>query len=612
MTPQPVDCIGAGIAERELRVYEASVRDAFEFLKSTDRLDAQLAKSIALEGERGWLVPVSRLSVGDPAISKQLSRWRVENEHAFPTRFNVTEAGTASWLQSQVVERADRMLFMVTDRRGTAIGHIGLANVFGGDKVMELDNIVRGAQGCEPGIMGAAVRALMKWADETLWPDGFKLRALASNERAIEFYRALGFVEVGSEPLVWVEEDGASRLESPHAERGGSADEFLLTMVFKPEPRTTFEETILTSGPSISGRESWYALDAARDGWNRNWSAYLDRFESAFADYIGVEHALATSSCTGALHVALAALEIGPGDEVIVPDVTWVATANAVRYVGATPIFADIQRDSMCMDPESFRSMITERTRAVIPVHLYGHPADMQPIVEIARKAGIFIVEDAAPSIGAECRGAKTGTFGDFAAFSFQGAKLLVTGEGGVLVTDNPVLYEKAKKIWDQGRDPSRAFWIDELGLKYKMSNVQAALGLAQMERADAHVEAKRRLHRWYEEELEGIPGITLCGESDWARSIHWMNSIHTDDDTGQVRDRLRAFLSERHVDTRTVFPAISQYPIWGRELVGGSVAMSVGARGLNLPSGLWMRRDHVAYIAQQVREFATSIEIAH
>lgn len=589
--------------ERAGRAYRDSVAAGLGFLKSTTALDELMAKSIPLEDDRGWLIPVTYLHAEDEGLISSLSSWRQENQDAFPSRFTVTEDGTRSWLATQVLEKADRMLFMVADSQGKHLGHIGLANTLNDAGVMELDNVIRGIPGVEPGIMAAAVRALIAWAEETLWPDAFELKVLASNSRAIRFYRGLGFVDGGSEPMRWQDSAEGAQLVTIDSEDIESADDSLLTMAYAPTPRTEFEDMILTSGPSISGREIAYTLDAARNGWNRSWSSYIDRFEDAFGRYIGAEYSISTSSCTGALHIALLALGIGPGDEVIVPDLTWVATARAVQYVGATPVFADIQRDSMCMDPESFRALIGPKTKAVIPVHLYGHPSDMDSIVRIAREAGLFIVEDAAPAIGAECNGQRAGTFGDFAAFSFQGAKLLSTGEGGALVTNDAILYEKAHKIWDQGRNPDHVFWIDGLGVKYKMSNIQAALGLAQIERADAHIEAKRRLHGWYQEALEDIPGVTLCGESEWARSIHWMNTIQTDDDSGHVRDDLRAWLKTRNIDTRPVFPAISDYPIWPRA-AGGPIAHSVGARGINLPSGLWLRRDHVDYIARNVREF--------
>jgi perosamine synthetase len=358
---------------------------------------------------------------------------------------------------------------------------------------------------------------------------------------------------------------------------------------------------ILTAGPLISPRESVYAADAARNGWNSQWSRYLTQLETEFAAYVGTRYAIATSSCTGALHLALLALDIGPGDEVIVPDCTWVATANAVLYAGATPVFADVERESWTIDPASVESLITPRTKAVIPVHMYGHPSDMQAICALAERHGIAVVEDAAPSIGAECGGRRTGGFGDFGCFSFQGAKLMVTGEGGMLCTNDEALYRKVHKIWDQGRVPG-SFWIDENGWKYKMSNIQAALGLGQLQHVDSMIEAKRRIASWYAEGLSGVEGITVWQEAPWARSIYWMSSIIVDDSARLDRDALRAALRVRNVDTRPVFPAISQYPIWPTQQGPQPNAKYIGDHGINLPSGVRLTEDEVAYTCRAIR----------
>lgn len=373
-------------------------------------------------------------------------------------------------------------------------------------------------------------------------------------------------------------------------------------MVYSPVRKIEGAEMILTAGPSISAREASYALDAARYGWNTQWSGYIKRFEKAFAEYVGMKYALSTSSCTGALHLALAALGIGPGDEVIVPDITWVATANVVVYVGATPIFADVEPDSWCLDPVSFERAITERTRAVIPVHLYGHPARMDKIMDIARQHKLYVVEDAAPAIGAEFQGQRMGTFGDFAAFSFQGAKLVVTGEGGMLVTNDDELYKKVYVIWDQGRTPG-TFWINEIGWKYKMSNIQAAIGLGQLERVDELIEAKRRIFSWYAEGLKDVPHIRLNYELPWARSIYWMSSIILDENAGITRDELREALKERNVDTRPVFPAISQYPIWPKSQQPQPNALRIGNQGINLPSGVCLKREQIEYVCQSIKD---------
>ena len=586
---------------RQNAVYRRAVEKNFSFWKHIDRLDQLMATSLLLPRSRGYLVPVCELHAGDPALVAQLSQWRRENAFAYPTQFPVTDAGTAAWLRARLLDVPDRLLFLVVDKFGNRIGHLGYASCLNDAGEMEIDNVVRGVKTGYPGIMCEAMQVALDWAEEKIGPQSIFLRVFQDNQHAIDFYRKLGFEDERVLPLrKLVQGDTISYL--PVAEGDCSpADKSFLRMVYRPAKQSG-DCLILTAGPSISAREAWYTLDAARLGWNRNWNGYIERFERSFAEYIGVRHALSTSSCTGALHIALLALGIGPGDEVIVPDITWVATANAVHYVGATPVFADIEPDSWCLDPVSFEDKVTPRTKAVIPVHLYGHPARMDSIVEIARKHGLYIVEDAAPAIGAEFRGRKTGTFGDFAAFSFQGAKLLVTGEGGILLTDNQELYDRAHTIWDQGRRPG-TFWIQETGYKYKMANVQAALGLGQLERVDELIESKRRIFSWYEAGLDGLAGISLSREQPWARSIYWMSSILVDPGAPVTRDEMRQRLRERNVDTRPVFPAISQYPVWTVPQQPQPVARRVGDQGINLPSGVCLKREQAAYVCRSIRE---------
>jgi len=416
------------------------------------------------------------------------------------------------------------------------------------------------------------VHQTVRWVEETLWPEKVMTpiqvtRGFSTNPETVL-------------PIARIENDQAI-LSRRAGWRGG-------------------EKLILTAGPSISSREATYALDAAKYGWNDQWAKYLKAFEKAFASYVGVKHAMATSSCTGALHLALAALGIGPGDEVIVPDITWVATGNAVLYVGATPVFADVDPTTWTLDPQSFRSKITSRTKAVMPVHLYGHPCQMDDILSVANEHGIKVVEDAAPSIGAEVSGRRTGSFGHYSAFSFQGAKLAVTGEGGMLLTNDDALYERAYTIWDQGRVPG-TFWIAHRGWKYKLANPLAAIGLGQLERNDAMVEAKRRIFRWYEDGLAGVPHVTLHREAPWARSIYWMTSILVHESSPVSRDDLMAALKARKVDTRAVFPAISQYPIWPSAQPPQPQALRIGQRAINLPSGVCLAHEEVAYICEQI-----------
>jgi perosamine synthetase len=290
---------------------------------------------------------------------------------------------------------------------------------------------------------------------------------------------------------------------------------------------------ILTAGPLISGRETSYALDAVRTGWNHHWADYHKRFDKTFCQKLGRKHALLTASCTGALHLALLGVGIKAGDEVIVPELTWVATASAAVYCGAKPVFVDVQPDTWCMDPQAFKAAITPRTKAVMPVHLYGHPANLKEICAIAKQHNIAVVEDAAAAYGSYVEGKAAGTYGDVACFSFQGAKTLVTGEGGIMLTDDDAIFERANAYAEHGRavEGGADFWIDKIGFKYKMANTLAAVGLGQLEQAEMIVEAKRRLYEWYKEGLDGVPGVTLLGEAPWAQSAFWMNSIMLSDD---------------------------------------------------------------------------------
>ncbi len=585
---------------RSAQVFSKTVRAEFAFLKAAETLDDLLARRIDLSGYDGYLLPLCNLHVDDEQLIQQLALWREQNAFAYPSRFPVTVEGTKEWVRSRVLGVDDRLLFLVSDKHGRAIGHLGFANALNDDMAMEIDNVVRGIHHVHPGIMAQAMRALLQWASEVIGPRRVYLRVFSDNKRAIDFYLALGFLETNRIPLRKHIHD-ATVLYQPLEPDDREVPDAVFVVMDYAGPSAYDGSVILTAGPSISAREMSYATDAARYGWNRQWSGYIKRFEQTFADYLGVRHALSTSSCTGALHLALLTLGIGPGDEVLVPDITWVATANAVSYVGATPVFVDVQPQSWCLDPKQLESAVTPRTKAIIPVHLYGHPAEMDKIVEFATRHDLRVVEDAAPAIGAEFRGQKVGTFGSFAAFSFQGAKLLVTGEGGMLVTNDDSLYEQLLLLWDQGRDPNRTFWINQKGWKYKMSNLQAAVGLGQLERVDQLVEAKRRIFSWYAEGLHDIPGVALNHEMPWARSIYWMTSILLGEQVLMSREDLRAQLRAMNVDTRPVFPAISQYPIWQRIQSTQPRAKWIGDRAINLPSGVCLTRAQVNHVCNSI-----------
>ncbi|HEV8058698.1 MAG TPA: DegT/DnrJ/EryC1/StrS family aminotransferase [Gemmataceae bacterium] len=367
------------------------------------------------------------------------------------------------------------------------------------------------------------------------------------------------------------------------------------------------KKTILTAGPSITNREIDYVIDAVTHGWNQNWNSYLVRFEQAFAKAIGTRFALTTSSCTGAMHLALLALGVGPGDEVIVPEITWVATASAVAYCGAKPVFVDVEPDTWCMDMASAAQAITPRTKVIAPVHLYGHPADMVAATALARKHGLKVLEDAAPALGAKVNHKYVGGLSDVAAFSFQGAKLLTTGEGGMLVTSDEALVERMRYLGDHGRDPKDPTQNTAVGFKYKMSNLQAALGLAQLERLDELVEKKRLIFRWYEERLSGLPGVQLNAQRPWARSTYWMSSIVLEEGGGVARDSVMAALKQAGIDSRPFFRPLSSLPMYKSRQGKNPVAYQVAGQGINLPSGHNLAEGDVDYICAMLRETLSS-----
>jgi perosamine synthetase len=570
---------------RRLQTFRAAMRDELAFMKAAATIGELTGRAVPLADGAGMLVPVCELHTADERLLDRVSRWRRENSFAFPGQGPVSAGWAAAWLRAEILDDAGRIVFLVLDRFGHAVGHVGLAA--GNGPALEVTDVLRGEKTVQPGLMSAAVAGLLAWAEDCFRPARIGLR-VPENLHAIRFFERAGFRSAGRTA------DGS------------------LAMEWAPE-RTDADQPILTAGPSISPREVAYATDAARHGWNSRWSGYITRFEREFAEYVGAEHAIATSSCTGALHLAMLAIGLGPGDEAIVPEQTWVATAKAVTYVGATPVFADVEAGSWGLDAASVEAAITERTKAIVPVHLYGHPADMDALRAVADRHGLPLIEDAAPAIGAEIRGRRVGALGTAGAFSFQGAKLLVTGEGGMFVTNDPDVYARAYKAWDLGVERSRGFWIDAHGLKYKLPNVAAAIGLGQLERVDHLIEAKREIFSWYAEELNGVPGITLNRETEWARSIYWMTSILVDPAWGIDRDGLRAALAAEGIDSRPTFPLISTYPIWDeRRAVPAPVATTIADRGINLPSGVRLRRDQVARVGEAVRRaFATGVRRA-
>lgn len=347
---------------------------------------------------------------------------------------------------------------------------------------------------------------------------------------------------------------------------------------------------ILTAKPSITAKEINYVTDAITNGHGEHWGDYIKYFEKMFAKYIGVKHAMTTSSCTGAMHLCLVAMGIGKGDEVIIPDMTWIATASAVCYTGAKPVFVDILPDTWCIDPERIEGKITKNTKAIIPVHLYGNVAEMDAINKIADQYGLKVIEDAAPSVGCEYHYKKTGSLGDAGCFSFQGAKMLSTGEGGMITTDDSDLFDKIKHYAEHGR-VSLGFDISDIGFKYKMSNLQAAWGLAQLERIDELLLKRKLIFSWYREKL-------LCSMNPVVGKVvpnYWMISVVKHWDRDKVMQRLR----DKEIDTRPFFPQVSSYKMF--DTCDNFVAKYIGKMGINLPSYHDLTKEEVTYICNCV-----------
>jgi perosamine synthetase len=373
-------------------------------------------------------------------------------------------------------------------------------------------------------------------------------------------------------------------------------------------------EWIPIAGPWVTDKEVRYTADAAANAWYVNANVYPARFEKAFADYLGVAHAVSLPSCTSALHLALAALDVGPGDEVIVPDATWIASSAPVKYVGGRPVFADIDALSWCLDASATERAITPRTKAVIVVHLYGNMPDMDAMIAIARRKGIAVIEDAAEAIGSEFRDRKAGSFGDIGTFSFHGTKTLTTGEGGMLVTNRRDIYERVLVLRDHGRQPGdRLFVNHEIGFKYKMSALQAAFGLAQLERIDELVARKREIFGWYAKYFAGVNGVTLNHEGTHTKNTYWMVTALFSPDLGLTKEAVIEALRQRNIDSRPFFYPLSSLPAYPD--LGGverwrkqnPVAYAVSPWGVNLPSGFNLSESDVERVVDSVNEIIAS-----
>lgn len=366
--------------------------------------------------------------------------------------------------------------------------------------------------------------------------------------------------------------------------------------------------TIPVNEPVIPAQAKQYVLDALESGWISSAGKYIQEFEGAFARYLGVKHAITATSGTTALHLALAALGIGPGDEVIVPDFTMIASAYSVLYTGARPVFVDVDREIYTIDPAQIADKITPRTKAIMPVHIYGHPADMDPILALARERNLAVVEDAAEAHGARYKSRLCGTMGTVNAFSFYGNKIITTGEGGMVTTDDDEIAARVRSLKDLSHSPAKRFVHEDIGFNYRMTNIQAALGLGQMAHIEEFLQKKQWMADRYAQGLQGIRGLRLPVTKPWAKNVYWMYAVLIEDAFGMTRDDFKKQLQERGIDTRDFFTSCAMQPaIRSLSPAQGPfpVTDDIAERGLYLPSGLALTEEQIAAVISAIRAIA-------
>jgi len=372
------------------------------------------------------------------------------------------------------------------------------------------------------------------------------------------------------------------------------------------------QKSIPINKPSITDLEIGYVNDAISNGWGEKCYSYIQRFENGFKKYQNTSFALATSSCTGSIHLALMAMGVKSGDEVIVPELTWIASVEPILYIGAKPVFVDVLEDTWCIDPQKIRSAITNKTKAIIVVHLYGNLCEMEEIMQIAKENNLKVLEDAAEGLGSEYKGVKAGSIGDAGVFSFHGTKTLSTGEGGIIVSNNEALYEKAKVLNDHGRNPkdpeNKMFWMRDYGYKYKMSNLQAAMGVAQVERIEELVAKKRNIFSLYQDLLQGVPG-QLNPEKEGTKNSYWLPTLIFDKGLNFNRDVFFAFMKENKIDSRPFFYPLSSLPMF-QSNTENKVAYSLSPRGINLPSFHDITNEEITKVCTLIKEFCMSCKL--
>jgi perosamine synthetase len=357
--------------------------------------------------------------------------------------------------------------------------------------------------------------------------------------------------------------------------------------------------------PELSGNELDYIVECVRTNWVSSQGPFISRFEEEFARCLGVPHALAVSNGTAALHLALAALEIGQGDEVILPDLTFAATINSILYVGATPVLVDVTKDTWTLDPDAVERVITPKTKAILVVHLYGQPCAMDRLMQTAARHRLFVIEDAAEALGASYHGRAVGAFGDAAAFSFYGNKLITTGEGGMVTFKDGSLAQRARVLRDHGMDRKRRYWHEEVGYNYRLTNVQAAIGVAQLERLNAFIDRKLAMGSRYSRNLASLGELILPAARENVRNVFWLYSFVMDPTrTGLGRDELMERLLLNGIETRPLFYPLHQMPPYRQFDSGRPYPNSewLSANGLSLPSAVTLKDEDIDYVTGAIR----------
>ena len=376
------------------------------------------------------------------------------------------------------------------------------------------------------------------------------------------------------------------------------------------------------SEPSITGREWEYVKECLDSGWVSSAGRFVDSFAEKFAEYILMPHAIPVVNGTSALHISLVALGLKPDEEVLVPSLTFAATANVAVYCNASPVFMDVEQDTLCMDPQKIRDFLEQeciwksgslvnkstrrKVRGIIPVHLYGHPVNMSTILELARKYELFVVEDATEGLGAKYIGENAGTFGDAAAFSFNGNKLITTGGGGMVVTADSALAERIRSLTIQAKSPGMEYYHTDIGYNYRLTNIQAALGLAQLERIEDFIASKRHIAAFYQRELGNVMGLKVCEEKEWAFSTYWLSWILLQEGFGKKRQEVLEQLNSEGIQARSFFIPLHLLPPYkGYQAYRMDMAQSLYENGINIPSHVGLTDEDLHLIVSAIRNMA-------